>query len=66
MDTSHSMIIKAQENMLSWRELRLLLDGIELAITSHDQNKLRSLLIQLVPVFKPQCGINDLLFNKPI
>ncbi len=64
LNTSHSMIMKAQENMLSWRELRLLLDDIKLAITSHDQNKLRLLLIQIVPGFKPQCGISDLLFNN--
>lgn len=63
LGTNHSMIMKAQENMFSWAELKLVLVSMELAITNYDQDKLRSLLIQLVPGFKPQCDISDLLFN---
>ncbi|WP_246260749.1 polysaccharide biosynthesis protein [Candidatus Ruthia endofausta] len=63
LGTNHSMIMKAQDNMLSWDELKLVLASMELAITNYDQDKLRSLLIQLVPDFKPQCDISDLLFN---
>jgi FlaA1/EpsC-like NDP-sugar epimerase len=59
--TDNSLIMRAQENMLSWDELWPILDDLSDAIDNCDQEKLRELLIKLVPEFKPQCKIMDLL-----
>jgi FlaA1/EpsC-like NDP-sugar epimerase len=61
LKTSHPMIMKAQEDMLTWTELRRLLDCIETAIIECNQDRLRLLLIKIVPGFRPQCEVSDLL-----
>jgi FlaA1/EpsC-like NDP-sugar epimerase len=63
LETDNPMIMRAQENMLAWDDLKPILDELELAIEKCDQKKLRELLIKAVPEFKPQCGIEDVLFN---
>mgnify|MGYP006415495209 CR=1 FL=1 len=62
-ETDNPMIMRAQENMLAWDDLKSIMDGLELAIEKCDQQMLRELLIKAVPEFKPQCGIEDILFN---
>ena len=62
--TENSMIMRANEDMLAWDDLKPILDGLEIAIEKCDQQSLRELLIKAVPGFKPQCGIVDILFNK--
>jgi hypothetical protein len=57
------MIMRAEEEMLAWGDLKLIIDGLEKAIDSCDQDKLRKLLIKAVPGFKPQCEITDLLYD---
>ncbi len=54
-ETDHPLIMCAQEDMLAWDELELIL---------YDQELLRSLLIKIVPNFQPQCGIEDILYQK--
>ena len=49
--------------MLAWDDLKLILDELELAVDSGNQAKLRQLLIKVVPGFKPQSGITDILFE---
>ena len=63
LETDNPMIMRAQENMLAWDDLKSIMDGLELAIEKCDQQMLRELLIKAVPEFKPQCGIEDILFN---
>jgi FlaA1/EpsC-like NDP-sugar epimerase len=63
LETDNQMIMRAQEDMLAWNELRLILDKLKVAIDDCDQKKLRELLIKAVPEFKPQCEINDLLYD---
>jgi FlaA1/EpsC-like NDP-sugar epimerase len=63
LETDNPMIMRAQENMLAWDDLKSIMDGLELAIEKYDQQMLRELLIKAVPEFKPQCGIEDILFN---
>jgi len=63
LETDNPMIMRAQENMLAWDDLKSIMDGLELAIEKCDQQMLRELLIKAVPEFKPQCGIKDILFN---
>jgi FlaA1/EpsC-like NDP-sugar epimerase len=62
--TKHSMIMKAKEEMLSWDELGAILNSLEQAVENSDHEALRSLLIQIVPGFKPQCEISDLLYKN--
>ncbi len=63
-NTDNPLIMRAQENMLSWDELSPILDGLQSAIEDCDQEKLRKFLIQAVPEFKPQCGIVDTLYKN--
>ena len=63
LETYNPMIMRAQEKMLAWDDLKSIMDGLELAIEKYDQQMLRELLIKAVPEFKPQCGIEDILFN---
>jgi FlaA1/EpsC-like NDP-sugar epimerase len=62
--TGSPLIMKAQEEMLSWSELELILDNLRLAVDDDMHVKLRKLLIKAVPGFKPQCGIEDILYKN--
>jgi FlaA1/EpsC-like NDP-sugar epimerase len=65
-ETNNSLIMRAKEDMLTWDELKPILDGLNRAIMESDQEELRKLLIQAVPEFKPQCGIEDLLYKEEL
>ena len=62
-ETDNPLIMRAQEEMLAWDELKPVLDELSGAIDSCDHEKLRKLLIQIVPDFKPQCEISDILYE---
>ncbi len=62
--TEHPLIMCAEEEVLSWDEIQYFLDGFDAATEVHDQVKIRSLLLEAVPGFKPQCGIEDLLYKN--
>jgi len=62
--TDNSLIMRAEEDMLPWDELESILNDLQIAITDCDQKKLRELLIQVVPGFKPQCEITDVLYKE--
>ena len=62
-DTDNPLILRAQEGVLAWGELEPILDDLQIAIADCDQKKLRELLIRVVPGFKPQCDISDLLYK---
>jgi len=57
------MIMKAQEDRLSWQQLNKVLEQMQTALDSCDQPQLRELLVKIVPGFKPQCGIEDILYQ---
>jgi len=61
--TDNPLIMRAEEDALTWDELKPILDGLELAIADCDHEQLRKLLMQAVPGFKPQCEITDVLYN---
>ena len=63
-ETDNPLIMRAQEEMLAWDELKLVLDELNGAIESCDHEKLRKLLIKIVPDFKPQCEISDILYSE--
>ncbi len=62
-ETENPMILRAKEDMLSWKELKPILNELELSVKELDNKKLRKLLIKAVPAFKPQSDISDLLYN---
>jgi len=61
--TDHALIMRAEEDMVEWDELKPILDRLSNAINNCDHEKLRDLLIKIVPDFKPQCEISDLLYK---
>jgi FlaA1/EpsC-like NDP-sugar epimerase len=62
--TKHSMIMRAKEEMLHWDELSIALNSLEEAAIDSNQEVLRSTLMKIVPGFKPQCKISDLLYKN--
>ena len=62
--TDSLLIMRAEESMLDWEDLKPILDQLNEAINNSDQEKVRELLIEAVPEFKPQCDIADLLFKS--
>jgi FlaA1/EpsC-like NDP-sugar epimerase len=62
--TDNPMIMRAQEDMLNWNELKIILDGLEIATIDCSPDKIRELLTKAIPEFKPQCGITDILHRK--
>ena len=60
--TDNPLIMCAEEDMLNWGELKVILDNLKIAIKEGDQQQLRELLTTAVPEFKPQCDIMDLLY----
>jgi len=63
LETKHPMIMKAEERMMNWSDLENMLAEIQSTIMNYDMELLRSLLIKIVPEFKPQCGIKDILYK---
>ena len=61
--TKHPMIMMAQEDRLSWQQLNKVLEQMQTALDACDQSQLRELLVKIVPGFKPQCGIEDILYQ---
>jgi len=62
--TDHKMIMKAKEDRLSWQELEAVLAQMQIALEDFNQPALRELLKKVVPGFKPQCDIEDILYQK--
>ena len=62
-ETDNPLIMRAQEDMLEWGELEPMLNNIQDAIKGCDHHKLRELLMQIVPGFKPQSEIVDVLYD---
>lgn len=62
--TSHPRIMKANESMLPWVELRSLLAEVDMACHQFDHERLRSLLLTAPLVFTPTDGICDLVWKE--
>jgi len=63
-ETDNPLIMRAEEEMLAWDELKPVLNDLNRAVKNCNQEVLRELLIQIVPSFKPQCEITDVLYKK--
>jgi FlaA1/EpsC-like NDP-sugar epimerase len=62
--TQNSLIMSAKEKMIDWDVLKPILNRLQESALSSDQAKIRSLLIEIVPEFKPQSKIRDLLYDE--
>jgi len=63
-DTENKLIMRANETMIDWDNLKPMLNELEEASINAEHKKIRKLLKQIVPQFKPQSNIVDLIYNK--
>lgn len=61
--TTHPLIMRAQENEISWQQLQVNLQELEQACRAFDYAQIRALLQKTVAEYQPQCGIEDLLWQ---
>ena len=61
--THHPRIMKANENMMPWSELRALLTKIDIACHEFNHEQLRYLLLEAPAAFTPTDGICDLVWK---
>ena len=64
--TDNPLIMSANEETLSWSELKVVLDQLESSTIKNDHENLRNILINSISGFKPQSEISDLLYDKNI
>ena len=62
-ETDNSMIMREQEDMISWDTLKLNIDDLKSASDDFNNKKVREILIKIVPAFKPQSDIVDILYD---
>jgi FlaA1/EpsC-like NDP-sugar epimerase len=62
--TENPMIMCANEEMLSWEDLKIILNELEQSIIRNDHEKLRNILVSSIVEFSPQAEISDLLYEK--
>jgi len=61
--TQHPLILRAQETELPWSVLQAILQKLEAACERFDYEDIRTLLLQAVSEYAPQCEIEDLLWR---
>jgi UDP-N-acetylglucosamine 4,6-dehydratase len=61
--TDHSLIMRAEEEILPWDIIQKTLDEFDSALVSCDQDKIRELLLDAVSGYRPQCGIEDVIYQ---
>lgn len=64
ISTEHALIMRANEEVLSWDEIQQFLNDFSDALSVCDQEKIRALLLAAVSGYKPQCGIEDMLYKQ--
>lgn len=63
--TDNPLIMRAKEEMTTWDELKISLDKLQKLNQEFDHEKLRQILIKIVPAFNPQTEISDIMhLNK--
>ena len=63
-ETANPLIMRAREDKHDWDKLKMLLENLKSVNDSEDHEKLRNLLIEIVPGFKPQGNISDIFFTN--
>ena len=62
--TDNVLIMRAIEDMLPWNKLKPILESLKENVECGNNEKIRNILIQLVPTFNPQSEIVDVLNKK--
>jgi FlaA1/EpsC-like NDP-sugar epimerase len=62
--TQHELIMTAEEDFLPWPIIELFIRRFNETIESNDVEKVRSLLVEAVDGYSPQCEVVDLVFGK--
>ena len=63
-ETENPLIMRAKESMLHWDKLSGLINKLESASVNSEHERVRELLLEVVPEFTPQCAIEDLLYDQ--
>lgn len=64
--TEHQKIMRAQESVIAWTDLQLILTDLQHAVSIADYVQIRVILGKYVDGFMPQCGIEDWLSQKVV
>lgn len=64
--TDHQKIMRAQEGVIAWTDLQLILTDLQHAVSIADYEQIRAILGKYVDGFMPQCGIEDWLSQKVV
>jgi len=62
--TQHPMIMRATEPHVPWSQLKLVLEEMSSALDAFDCEKARSLLTRTVAEYRPEAGIQDLVWLR--
>ena len=62
--TENPLIMRAKEDKYDWDKLKLMLDKLVLANDGYDHKNVREILIEIVPGYKPESGVNDILYKN--
>jgi len=63
-ETENPLIMRAKEDKHDWDKLKLMLDKLVLANDGYDHKSVREILIEIVPGYKPESGVNDILYKN--
>ncbi len=63
-DTSHPRIMRAEEEVIPWNQLQVLIDELNFVGRLNDASKVRDVLLRAVKGYTPQCGIVDVLEDE--
>lgn len=64
--TDNPLIMRAEEDLLPWNELKPMLDSLKKEVKGYDQEKTREILVKLVSGFTPHHKIIDVLHKKNV
>lgn len=62
--TTHNRIMRAEEHVISWAELETLIATLKKATENEDFERVWGILKYAVTGFKPQCDVQDLLWQR--
>jgi len=62
--TQNKLIMSAKEQMIEWDILKPAIDLLQNYAIQSDQEKIRNLLLEILPEFNPQSEIKDYLYEK--
>lgn len=62
--TEHPMIMRASEPYMPWARLHEILTGLAAAVDAYDCDTARELILQTVAEYRPEVGVQDLVWQR--